>query len=181
MPFTFTNLEINGLVMVEPRVFPDDRGFFLESYKESDFARAGIPFRFVQDNHSRSIRNVIRGLHFQRPPRAQGKLVRVIRGKVWDVAVDIRKGSPTYRRWVGVELSEENKLMIFIPPGFAHGFVALTDDVHIMYKCTEEYDAALDGGIRWDDPDIGVAWPVKDPVVSDKDRVLPYLRELADL
>ncbi len=181
MPFTFTSLEINGLVLVEPRVFPDDRGFFLESYKESEFARAGIPFRFVQDNHSRSIRNVIRGLHFQRPPRAQGKLVRVIRGAVWDVAVDIRKGSPTYRRWLGLDLSDENRRMLFIPPGFAHGFVALTDDVHLMYKCTEEYDAALDGGIRWDDPDIGVAWPVRDPVVSDKDKVLPYLRELADL
>jgi dTDP-4-dehydrorhamnose 3,5-epimerase len=181
MPFAFTNLEINGLVLVEPRVFPDDRGFFLESYKESEFTRAGIPFRFVQDNHSRSIRNVIRGLHFQRPPRAQGKLVRVIRGAVWDVAVDIRKDSPTYRRWLGAELSDENRRMLFIPPGFAHGFAALTDDVHLIYKCTEEYDAALDGGIRWDDPDIGVAWPVKDPVVSDKDRVLPYLRELADV
>ncbi|HNW27253.1 MAG TPA: dTDP-4-dehydrorhamnose 3,5-epimerase [Spirochaetota bacterium] len=181
MPFAFTNLEINGLVLVEPRVFPDDRGFFLESYKESEFTRAGIPFRFVQDNHSRSIRNVIRGLHFQRPPRAQGKLVRVIRGAVWDVAVDIRKDSPTYRRWLSLELSDENNRMLFIPPGFAHGFLALTDEVHLLYKCTEEYDAALDGGIRWDDPDIGVAWPVKDPVVSDKDRVLPYLRELADV
>ncbi len=181
MPFIFTNLEISGLVLVEPRVFPDDRGFFLESYKESEFTRAGLPFRFVQDNHSLSIRNVIRGLHFQRSPRSQGKLVRVIRGKVWDVAVDIRKGSPTYKRWIGVELSDENNHMVFIPPGFAHGFVTLTDDVHLLYKCTEEYDAALDAGIRWDDPDIGVVWPVRDPVVSGKDRVLPYLRELADL
>ncbi len=181
MPFIFSNLEISGLALVEPRVFPDDRGFFLESYKESDFARAGIPFRFVQDNHSLSARNVIRGLHFQRPPRAQGKLVRVIRGRVWDVAVDIRKDSPTYKRWIGIELSDENHRMLFIPPGFAHGFLALTDDVHLLYKCTEEYDAALDGGVRWDDPDIGVAWPVRDPVISDKDNVLPYLKDLADL
>ncbi len=181
MPFKFTNLEISGLVLVEPRVFPDDRGFFLESYKESDFARAGISFHFVQDNHSLSIRNVIRGLHFQRAPRSQGKLVRVMRGKVWDVAVDLRKGSPTFTRWMSIELSDENNRMLFIPAGFAHGFLALTDDVHLLYKCTEEYDAALDGGIRWDDPDVGIAWPVQDPVVSGKDRKLPYLKELEGL
>ncbi|MBP7736892.1 MAG: dTDP-4-dehydrorhamnose 3,5-epimerase [Spirochaetes bacterium] len=181
MPFTFTSLDIKGLVLVEPRVFPDERGFFLESYKESEFAREGISCRFVQDNHSLSKRNVIRGLHFQKAPRAQGKLVRVIRGSVWDVAVDLRKDSPAYRKWISVELSDENNKMFFIPAGFAHGFLALTDDVHLQYKCTEEYDPALDTGIRWDDPDIGVSWPVKDPIVSAKDRELPYLKDVADL
>lgn len=181
MPFTFTNLDINGLVLVEPRVFPDDRGFFLESYKESDFIRAGIPFHFVQDNHSLSVRNVIRGLHFQRSPRAQGKLVRVVRGAMWDVAVDLRKDSPTYKQWLGMELSDENNRMLYIPPGFAHGFQALTDDVHLLYKCTVEYDSVCDGGIRWDDPDIGVSWPVPGPIVSEKDAMLPFLKDLADL
>lgn len=181
MPFTFTNLPIKGIILVEPRVFPDERGFFLESYKESEFVRGGISCRFMQDNHSLSRRNVIRGLHFQKAPRAQGKLVRVIRGSVWDVAVDLRKDSPTYMKWLSVELSDVNNKMLFIPAGFAHGFLALADDVHLQYKCTEEYDAALDSGVRWDDPDIGVAWPVKDPVVSPKDRELPFLKDLADL
>lgn len=178
MPFTFKKLALDGLVLVEPRVFPDDRGFFLESYKESEFAKGGVPHRFVQDNHSLSKKNVIRGLHFQHEPRAQGKLVRVLRGSVWDVAVDLRSGSPCYKRWLGVELSADNRLMLFIPPGFAHGFAALTDDVHLLYKCTEEYDGALDAGIRWDDPDIGIEWPVRDPIVSEKDRVLPCLKDL---
>ncbi len=178
MPFIFKRLDIDGLVLVEPRVFPDDRGFFLESYKESEFAKGGLPHRFVQDNHSLSKKNVIRGLHFQRDPRSQGKLVRVVRGAVWDVAVDLREASPTYKKWLGIELSAENCRMLYVPAGFAHGFISLADDTHLLYKCTEEYDAALDGGIRWDDPDIGVEWPVREPVVSDKDRVLPYLKDL---
>lgn len=178
MPFIFKRLDIDGLVLVEPRVFPDDRGFFLESYKESEFAKGGLPHRFVQDNHSLSKKNVIRGLHFQRDPRSQGKLVRVVRGAVWDVAVDLREASPTYKKWRGIELSAENCRMLYVPAGFAHGFISLADDTHLLYKCTEEYDAALDGGIRWDDPDIGVEWPVREPVVSDKDRVLPYLKDL---
>ena len=181
MPFKFTNFEISGLVMVEPRLFPDDRGFFLESYKESEFIQGGIPDRFVQDNHSLSKKNVLRGLHFQRQPRAQGKLVRVIRGNVWDVMVDLRKDSPTYKRWVGIELSDQNNRMIFIPPGFAHGFIALSEDAHLLYKCTEEYDPLLDAGIRWNDPDIGVRWPVTEPIVSDKDKLLPFLRELENI
>jgi dTDP-4-dehydrorhamnose 3,5-epimerase len=146
MPFSFTKLPLDGLVLVEPRVYTDGRGFFLESYKESEFAAAGIDGRFVQDNHSLSRKNVLRGLHFQRAPKAQGKLVRVIKGTVWDVAVDIRKESPTFKRWHGIELSAENGLMLYIPPGFAHGFLALSDEVHLIYKCTEEYDAALDAG-----------------------------------
>jgi dTDP-4-dehydrorhamnose 3,5-epimerase len=181
MPFTFTNLEISGLVLVEPRVFPDARGFFLESYKESEFRQGGIAHYFVQDNHSQSKKNVLRGLHFQRRPRAQGKLVRVIQGSVWDVMVDLRKDSPTYKRWLGMEISEENNRMLFIPPGFAHGFVTLSEVAHLLYKCTEEYDPVLDAGVRWNDPDIGVKWPVRDPIVSDKDKSLPFLRELESI
>jgi len=180
MPFSFTKLPLEGLVLVEPTVFTDGRGFFLESYKESDFAAAGIDERFVQDNHSLSQKNILRGLHFQRAPKAQGKLVRVISGTVWDVAVDIREDSPTFKRWHGVELSAENKLMLYIPPGFAHGFVALTDDVHLLYKCTEEYDAALDTGIRWNDQDLAIDWPVDEPVLSPKDEELPMLRVMGD-
>ena len=181
MPFTFTTLDLDGLVLAKPRVFPDERGFFLESYKRSEFRRAGIVDDFVQDNHSLSKKNVIRGLHFQLDPKPQGKLVRVVRGRAWDVAVDLRKGSPTYRRWIGLELSDENNAILFIPPGFAHGFAALTDDVHLLYKSSAEYDPALDTGVRWDDPDIGVAWPVTHPIVSDKDAQLPFLKEIQRL
>lgn len=177
MPFEFTRLSIEGLVLVAPRVFPDTRGFFLETFKESDFHAAGIDARFVQDNHSWSRRDVIRGLHFQRPPKEQGKLVMVTRGAVFDVAVDLRRGSPTFGRWEGRELSGENHNMLYIPPGFAHGFCVLTDEAHLTYKCTREYDADLDAGIRWDDPDIGIRWPVTNPVISEKDRDLPFLNE----
>ena len=178
MPFTFSALPIKGLVLVEPRVFRDPRGFFMESYKRSEFAAAGINELFVQDNHSFSMKNVIRCLHFQLPPKPQGKLVRVTRGTVWDVAVDLRKDSPTYMKWIGLELSDTNGLMLYIPAGFAHGFAALSDEVHLQYKCTEEYDAKLDSGVRWDDPDIGVKWPVASPVVSEKDGALPFLKDL---
>ncbi|HPN14478.1 MAG TPA: dTDP-4-dehydrorhamnose 3,5-epimerase [Spirochaetota bacterium] len=178
MPFTFTKLDLNGVILVEPRIFPDARGFFMEAYRESDFIKGGISHRFVQDNHSFSRKNVIRGLHFQNKPRSQGKLVYVIAGSVWDVAVDLRPGSPTARRWTGIELSSENRKMLFIPSGFAHGFAALSDEVHLLYKCTEEYDPSLDAGIRWDDPDISVSWPIERPVISEKDRSLPFLKEL---
>ena len=177
MPFDFIKHEIEGLVLIEPRIFKDERGFFLESYKKSDFIANGIDYNFVQDNHSLSSKNVVRGLHFQRDPKGQGKLVRVLSGSAWDVAVDIRKGSSTYLKWMSFELSGDNKKMLFIPPGFAHGFLALTDDVHLLYKCTEEYDAGLDAGFRWNDPDIGVAWPVQNPVVSEKDIILPYMKD----
>ena len=179
MPFTFTDGKIPGLIIVEPRVFPDDRGFFFESHKQSDFVESGIPGPFVQDNHSRSSKGVLRGLHFQHAPHTQGKLVRVTRGRLWDVAVDIRKGSPTFGKWQAVELTEENRLMFYIAPGFAHGFVALEDGTELQYKCTAEYNAGADAGIRWDDPDIGIDWPIKDVLVSEKDAVLPYLKDLA--
>ena len=153
--------------------------FFFESHKQSDFVESGIPGPFVQDNHSRSSKGVLRGLHFQHAPHTQGKLVRVTRGRLWDVAVDIRKGSPTFGKWQAVELTEENRLMFYIAPGFAHGFVALEDGTELQYKCTAEYNAGADAGIRWDDPDIGIDWPIKDVLVSEKDAVLPYLKDLA--
>jgi len=180
MPFTFTNAPIEGLVIIEPRAFPDERGFFMESYKQSDFEKAGILGPFVQDNHSRSKRGVLRGLHFQRPPCAQAKLVRVSRGRAWDVAVDLREGSPTFGKYFALELSESNRLMFWIPPCFAHGFLALEDDTELQYKCTAEYNAASDGGLRWNDPDIAIAWPDIGiaPLVSAKDAALPTLREV---
>lgn len=177
MPFQFSRLEIPELILIEPKVFPDSRGFFMETYKESEFIKAGILEKFIQDNHSLSKKGVIRGLHYQLQPKPQGKLVRVIKGKIWDVAVDIRKNSPTFKKWIGVELSEENHQMFYIPAGFAHGFIALSDEVHLMYKCTEEWDGKLDKGIRWNDPEIGVQWPVKSPIVSDKDKILPLLKD----
>ncbi|MCX7914413.1 MAG: dTDP-4-dehydrorhamnose 3,5-epimerase, partial [Thermodesulfovibrionales bacterium] len=164
------------LILIKPKVFEDERGFFLEFFKYSDFSKAGINYSFVQDNHSKSKKGVLRGLHYQLKPKAQGKLIRCIRGKIWDVAVDIRKGSPTYLKWVAVELSEENKLMLWIPPGFAHGFVAL-EDSEIIYKCTAEYDPALDKGIIWNDPEIGIKWPIKNPILSKKDALLPTIKK----
>lgn len=178
MPFDFRPLPLAGLIIIEPRAFADERGFFMESYKESEFIRAGIAEPFVQDNHSRSSKGVLRGLHFQREPHAQGKLVRVIRGAAWDVAVDLRPGSPTYGRHQAMELSDSNRLMFYIPPGFAHGFVALEDDTELLYKCTHEYHAPSDGGLRWNDADLAIAWPLTDVLVSPKDAALPYLKEL---
>ena len=180
MPFTFTKTPIEGLIIIEPRAFPDERGFFMESYKQSDFEKAGILGPFVQDNHSRSKRGVLRGLHFQRPPYAQGKLVRVSRGRAWDVAVDLREGSSTFGKYFALELSEFNRLMLWIPAGFAHGFLSLEDDTELQYKCTAEYNAASDGGLRWNDPDIAIAWPDIGipPIVSAKDAALPTLREV---
>jgi dTDP-4-dehydrorhamnose 3,5-epimerase len=177
MPFKFIRTEIEGPLIVEPDVFGDERGFFTESYKKSQFFAAGITVEFNQDNHSLSSKNVLRGLHFQKPPAAQAKLVRVVQGAVWDVAVDIRKDSPSYKKWIAVELSGDNKRMLYIPEGFAHGFVALTDNVHLLYKCSNEYSPSHDGGIIWNDPDIGIKWPVTNPVLSDKDTALPLLKD----
>lgn len=177
MPFTFSQTDLPGVVVVEPRVFGDERGAFLETYKRSEFVAAGVTVDFVQDNHSVSQAGVLRGLHYQLPPYEQGKLVRVISGRAWDVAVDIRPDSPTFRQWVGVELSGENHRMLYIPSGFAHGFVALEDETHFVYKCTAEYDKASEGGIRWDDPDIAVEWPRGEVLVSEKDAALPPLAE----
>lgn len=177
MPFIFNKCEIPGLVIVEPKVFGDDRGFFLESYKKKDFVNNGIDVEFMQDNHSVSSKGVLRGLHYQKAPFAQAKLVRVIKGIAWDVAVDIRKNSPTYKKWISVELSGENKKMFYIPEGFAHGFLALTDEVQLMYKCSNEYSPQHDAGIIWNDPELAVKWPVAKPLLSEKDLILPLLED----
>ena len=176
MQFKFRRLEIPEVILIEPVVFEDERGFFMETYKYSDFSNFGIKERFVQDNHSKSKKGVLRGLHYQKNPKAQGKLVRCIRGKIFDVAVDIRKGSPTFGKWVGVILSEENKRMLYIPKGFAHGFCVLSDEAEVVYKCTEEYSPENDRGIIWNDKDIGIKWPIKDPILSEKDKKHPTLK-----
>ena len=177
MPFSFEHPPIDGLVVIHPQHFEDDRGWFMESYRYSAFSQAGIPETFVQDNYSRSGGGVLRGLHFQLRPHAQGKLVWVVRGRVWDVAVDLRSESPSYRRWYGMELSEENQVLFYIPPGFAHGFCALTNDTRFHYKCTAEYDQASERGIRFDDPDLGIEWPIAEPLLSQRDAILPTLAE----
>jgi dTDP-4-dehydrorhamnose 3,5-epimerase len=175
--FSFEHLRIGGLILVKPRVFPDERGFFLETYKKSEFAANGIEGEFIQDNHSLSSKGILRGLHYQMPPYTQGKLVSVIGGRIWDVAVDMRRGSPTFGKWEGVELSDDNKHMFWIPPGFAHGFVTLSESVHLLYKCTAEYDKASERGMRWDDPDVAVAWPLRDVSVSARDAALPAFKD----
>lgn len=162
--------------MVHAQASEDQRGFLLETYKRSEFAAAGIPDVFVQDNHSHSVRGVLRGLHYQKPPKAQGKLITVSRGTIFDVAVDIRQGSPTYRRWVGVTLSSEDRRMLYIPAGFAHGFCALSDEADVVYKVTEEYAPELDRGILWNDPDLAIAWPLPQPILSRRDAQLAPLR-----
>lgn len=163
---------IPGLLILEPRVFGDDRGFFFESFNRDTFRNAtGIDAEFVQDNHSRSEKNVLRGLHYQVPPRAQGKLVRVVHGAVFDVAVDIRKDSPTFGRWVGETLSAENKKQLWVPRGFAHGFLTLTDSAEFLYKTTDYYAPEHERCIAWNDPKIGIKWPLTaEPVLSTKDQ-----------
>jgi len=163
---------IPDLLILEPRVFGDDRGFFFESFNRDTFRKAtGIDAEFVQDNHSRSEKNVLRGLHYQVPPRAQGKLVRVVYGAVFDVAVDIRRGSPTFGRWVGETLSAENKKQLWVPPGFAHGFLTLTDAAEFLYKTTDYYAPEHERCIAWNDPKIGIKWPLTaEPVLSTKDQ-----------
>lgn len=172
-------LEIPDVVVLEPRVFGDERGFFFESFSERSFREAvGVDARFVQDNHSRSARGVVRGLHYQLPPSAQGKLVRVVRGAVFDVAVDLRRGSPTFGRWVGTELSEANRRQLWIPEGFAHGFLSLEDGTEVLYKATGFYDPARERGIRWSDPSLGIRWPDVGPVsVSPKDAAAAAFAE----
>tara|TARA_R110000764_G_scaffold86594_9_gene167432 strand:+ start:3796 stop:4332 length:537 start_codon:yes stop_codon:yes gene_type:complete len=170
---------IDGVVIIEPKVFGDERGFFLETFQAERYKEfAGINMPFVQDNHSRSGKNVLRGLHFQKT-NPQGKLVRVVRGEVFDVAVDIRKGSPTYGQWAGAILSEENKRQFWVPPGLAHGFVVLSDVADFEYKCTDYYDPADEGCLIWNDPAVGIEWPEGiEPILSAKDQVGQTLAEL---
>jgi dTDP-4-dehydrorhamnose 3,5-epimerase len=179
MSFTFKKTEIENLILIAPKVFEDSRGFFMETYKQSDFANAGITEEFIQDNHSKSTKGVLRGLHYQLKPKSQAKLIRCIKGKIFDVAVDIRKKSDTFGKWQGFELSEENKNVLFIPEGFSHGFVVLSDEAEIMYKTSNEFCPELDRGIRWNDPDLNVGWGIDfEPIISDKDSKQPFFRDL---
>lgn len=174
--------DIPEVVIIEPKVFGDHRGYFFESFSARDFAAEVREVRFVQDNESKSCYGVLRGLHFQKPPHAQSKLVRVVKGRVLDVAVDIRRGSPTFGRHVAVELSEENHRQFFIPRGFAHGFVVLSDEAVFQYKCDDFYAPECEGAVAWDDPDLGIDWgiPVEDVLLSEKDRKHPRLRDAAE-
>lgn len=177
MPFTFEKTALDGVIIAEPRVFNDSRGYFFEGYKQSEFIENGISDTFVQDNISFSSKGVLRGLHYQTEPYAQGKLVRCSKGAVWDVAVDIRKNSNTFGRWVGVELSEENKKMIFVPKGFAHGFYTLRDNSEVQYKVSAEYNPHSEAGIMWNDETLNIAWPEGEKLLSEKDLLLKKLNE----
>lgn len=174
----FTETEISGVYIVEPAVFGDHRGFFMESWSKRAFEEAGLYYNFVQDNHSSStVKGTLRGIHFQRGERAQAKLVRCTRGAVLDVAVDLRPSSPTYKKWVAVELNAENKKQLLIPRRFGHGFVTLTDNVEFLYKADNYYAPEADGGIRWNDPELAVEWGVEAPILSDKDSKSPFLKD----
>ncbi len=168
---------IPDVLTIKPRVFEDERGYFFESYSIEKLEALGFKHRFVQDNESKSVKGVLRGLHFQKPPYDQGKLVRVIKGSVLDVAVDIRKSSPTYGQWTSVILTGFNKWMYWVPPGFAHGFCTLEDDTVFTYKCTNVYNKESEGGIRWDDPDLNISWAIDNPILSEKDKVAPLFRD----
>jgi len=176
MSLRFTPTDLAGVILIEPQVFRDDRGFFLETFRADKYGEAGIPTTFVQDNHSSSVKGTLRGLHLQWR-RPQGKLVRVIRGEIWDVAVDIRRDSPTFGQWEAYELDDEANRQLFVPVGFAHGFCAISDLADVCYKVSAPYDAALERGVRWDDPRIGISWPTSHPRLSDRDRNNPRLEE----
>jgi len=180
MPFEFKRLEIPDVILIKPKVFEDERGFFMETYKKPDFEEAGIKREFVQDNHSKSKYGVLRGLHFQKDPYAQAKIVRCIRGVIYDVAVDLRKNFPTFGKYIGVILSEFNKYQLYIPRGFAHGFVVLSDVAEVVYKVDNVYVPEYEGGLIWNDPDVNISWPIYNPIVSLKDQKLPTLKELIE-
>lgn len=177
--FVFEKTSIDGVYIIEPQVFGDNRGYFMETYNSDEFKEAGLNMVFVQDNQSKSKKGVLRGLHFQ-TEHSQGKLVRVISGEVFDVAVDLRKGSKTYGKWVGVHLSAENKKQFYIPEGFAHGFLVVSDEAEFVYKCTDLYHPEFEGGVAWDDSEIGIEWPlegIEEVILSDKDRNRKTLSE----
>ena len=174
-----TKTKLDGVVILEPQVFGDNRGFFMESWSRRKMEEAGLFYDFVQDNHSSSTaKGTLRGIHFQKGEWCQAKLVRCTRGAVLDVAVDLRKSSPTYKQWVGVELSEENKKQLLIPRGFGHGFVTLTDHVEFMYKADNYYAPQADAGIRWNDPTLGVDWGIEEPILSEKDKKNPWFSDI---
>jgi dTDP-4-dehydrorhamnose 3,5-epimerase len=172
-----TTCDLQGLLIIEPDVFGDSRGYFMESWNRQRYRDAGIDFDFVQDNFSLSRRGTLRGLHFQNP-LAQGKLVSVLQGEVFDVGVDIRRSSPTFGRWFGMTLSADNKRQFFLPPGFAHGFLVLSDMALFHYKCTDYYSPKDEQGFRWDDPEVGIKWPVENPILSKRDAAAPYLKAI---
>ena len=175
--FTFKETKIKGVYIIEPQVFGDNRGYFMETYRKEEFDKAGLKYNFVQDNQSKSKKGVLRGLHYQKK-YPQAKLVRVISGEVFDVAIDLRKDSPTYGQWVGEVLSSENKKMLMVPRGFAHGFMVLSETAEFIYKCDEVYHPEDEGGIMWNDPEVGVKWPSDiEPLLSDKDQKHPSLKE----
>ncbi len=179
MPFEFERQKIKDVILIKPKVFGDNRGFFMETYKKSDFYANGIEVEFNQDNHSKSSKGVLRGLHYQASPYGQAKIVRCGRGRIYDVAVDIRPDSETFGQYVKAELSEENKHMLYIPVGFAHGFVALSEEVELLYKASGEYNPQADRGVLWNDPDINIDWNIDfEPILSDKDKVQPKLSEI---
>ncbi len=179
MSFEFESQKIKDVILVKPRVFGDNRGFFMESYKKSEFFENGIAVEFNQDNHSKSSAHVLRGLHYQAAPYSQAKLVRCSRGRIYDVAVDIRPNSPTFKKYVKVELSEENKHMLFIPAGFAHGFVVLSEEAELLYKASGEYNQNADRGVHWQDEDINIDWEIDfDPILSEKDKIQPRLKNI---
>ncbi|MSR56601.1 MAG: dTDP-4-dehydrorhamnose 3,5-epimerase [Planctomycetaceae bacterium] len=172
----FLNTDLPGVILIEPKVFADERGFFMETYHQPRFAAAGIDLPFAQDNHSRSRKGVLRGLHFQlRHP--QGKLVRAVQGEIFDVAVDVRRSSPTFGRWVGTILSDANRRQMYVPPGFAHGFCVVSETAEVLYKTTDVYQPQDERSVIWNDPSIGIEWPVKAPIVSDKDQSAPFLND----
>lgn len=172
--------KLEGVLLITPQVFGDDRGFFMETYNQQKAADSGLPTQFVQDNHSKSSKGVLRGLHYQ-TPQWQGKLVRTVQGEIFDVAVDIRDGSPTFGEWVGVYLNDENKQQLYVPEGFAHGFVVTSDTAEVVYKCTSLYEPSQEGSVLWNDPDIGIQWPTDAPLLSAKDKVGQRLADLPPL
>jgi dTDP-4-dehydrorhamnose 3,5-epimerase len=175
----FMETGIAGLLVIKPRIFEDPRGYFFESFNESALKKAGHPLHFIQDNQSKSVYGVVRGLHYQLEPRAQTKYIRVLEGCIWDVAVDLREKSPTFLQWKGLELSDENKLQMLIPKGFAHGFSVLSESAVVLYKCDDFYAPDFETGIRFDDPELGVDWklPREDMILSERDLAMPFLKE----
>ena len=177
-----TKTKLDGVVIIEPDVFSDNRGFFMESWNKKKMAEVGLDYDFVQDNHSKStVKGTLRGIHFQKEDKAQAKLVRCVKGAVLDVAVDLRRSSSTFKQWVGVKLSEENKKLLLIPRGCGHGFLTLTDDVEFLYKADNYYAPEADAGIRWNDPEIGVEWDIENPILSEKDKKNPFLKDYNEL
>lgn len=180
MPFEFKRLEIPDVVLIIPKIFEDERGFFMETYKKEEFKSFGIDTEFIQENHSKSRYGVIRGLHFQRNPYEQAKLVRCIRGIIFDVVVDIRPNSPTFGKWVSIVLSEYNKYILFIPRGFAHGFAVLSETAEVTYLVDNKYAPQYECGIIWNDRDLNIPWPITNPILSEKDKKWPTLKELIE-